>query len=114
MGIPNDSPWSWRKILGLRSLVQDFMSIELGDGSPCYLFYDIWCGVRRLKDRVPNFAAWGSSLLMYDWRMNGRWCIPMIFEDTHLDITQEMRICIGYVEADKPIWKASANGNFFC
>lgn len=50
---PQDCAWSRRKLLGLRNLVRDKMTIQLGDGRQCSLFYDIWLGKTRLGGRFP-------------------------------------------------------------
>lgn len=111
--IPQDCPWSWRKILRLRNQVKNFMSMQLGDGRQCSLFYDIWCGNEKLCDRIPDTESWGSSVLkVADWKIRNEWHIPHSFMRRHPQIAEEMRQVRGSSEPDKPMWNVGESELF--
>ena len=39
---PRNYSWSWRKILGLRSLIRRFICYRIGDGCSTSLWFDNW------------------------------------------------------------------------
>jgi hypothetical protein len=42
VSIPQNVPWSWKKILKLRYLAKQFISHKVGDGRNIFLWYDNW------------------------------------------------------------------------
>jgi hypothetical protein len=42
VSIPQNCSWSWRKLLKLRSIAEQFLSFKVGDGRKIFLWYDVW------------------------------------------------------------------------
>ncbi|XP_062147729.1 uncharacterized protein LOC133856689 [Alnus glutinosa] len=75
--IPQNSSWSWRKILKLRLLARPFLSFKIGTGSRIFMWYDSWhpagCliekyGLRTTYDAGHNIGPMLSSIIK-----NGEW-----------------------------------------
>ncbi|GLT95682.1 hypothetical protein SLE2022_133500 [Rubroshorea leprosula] len=50
--IRNDSPWSGRKILQLRPIMNNFICIEVRESALTSLFFDCWLGGYAVVEQV--------------------------------------------------------------
>lgn len=110
--VPNDCAWSQGKILGLRDLAKRHMVIKLRDGRQASLFFYTWCGDCRLAERVPDHVAWGSNLIVSQWRCEGIWQISNSFGRRCPQIAVEINSMDVMMDEDKPLWSHNTNGKF--
>ena len=62
VGIPGDSSWIWRKMLGLRSSIQNYIRIVIGDGESTYLWHDYWSPLGSLFSRFGHRIMLDSGI----------------------------------------------------
>ena len=51
--IPNDCPWTWRKLLSLRDKFRPFIRSSVGNGFQTFLWFDYWLPMGPI---VPNMG----------------------------------------------------------
>nr|XP_043622253.1 uncharacterized protein LOC122593835 [Erigeron canadensis] len=44
--------WSWRKLLQVQPILHNFIWVKIGDGQTVSAWYDVWCNVGPLSDRI--------------------------------------------------------------
>jgi len=107
--IPQNSSWSWRKILKLRPLARPFLSFKIGTGSRIFMWYDSWhpagCliekyGLRTTYDAGHNIGPMLSSIIK-----NGEWHWKSARSESVEIQCRLPDISIG--NKDTPIWKSS-------
>lgn len=81
------------------------MSIKVGDGRQCSLFYDKWLAGGRICDRVGSVDPWHNFRFVCEWRSGDDWCIPVSFERRFPDIAEEMKCVNMYPTHDVPVWE---------
>jgi len=105
--IPQHCPWSWRKILNLRSLAKQFLKFKIGDGSNIFLWHDYWhptgrlidtFGYRIVYDAGPSIGPMLSSIIK-----NRDWFWPLARSEAIVDI-QSWLLEIDLGEVDQPVW----------
>lgn len=63
-------PWSWRKLLKLRSSLYQHSQMLLGDGRHTLLFYDRWINGTSITCQVGSrISSWGKFTKVSQW-----WC----------------------------------------
>lgn len=88
--IPFDCAWSWRKLLQLRGKFKSFMTVKLGDGRECSLFYDQWMGNSRLCDLI-DCTQWQGYRVVGEWIRDGNWAIPSSFSRRYSTLSQSIQ-----------------------
>ncbi|GKD86986.1 hypothetical protein Tco_1358140 [Tanacetum coccineum] len=53
--------WGWRKILQVRQLARPYFWYRLGDGANASAWFDNWCSVSPLADRISNRDIYGAG-----------------------------------------------------
>jgi hypothetical protein len=105
--IPQHCPWSWRKILNLRSLAKQFLKFKIGDGSSIFLWYDYWhpsgrlidtFGYRIVYDAGPSIGPMLSSIIK-----SRDWFWPHARLEAIVDIQSRLPE-IDFGEVDQPVW----------
>lgn len=83
----DNHPWSWRKILKLRSSMLPHIECKIGDGRQFSLFYDNWLRIGTLNDLTTNAAqSCGENLTVRigGTQMEDGTCRPVFVGDSQL------------------------------
>lgn len=59
--VPQDSSWSWRKLLKLRELAKHFLNFQVGNGSSISLWLEAWYPDGILFDKYRFRVIYDSS-----------------------------------------------------
>ena len=114
---PQDSSWTWHKILSLRDKFKNCIKYLIGNGQLVFLWYDFWlpCGpLVNLGELIqPVFDAHRSAKVAAIIR-HGRWRWPWssvgylrAIKHLILDLPPP-----NYTEQDKVLWSLSSSGTF--
>lgn len=61
--VKQDDPWTWRKMLKIRSAMHEHTEVIIGDGRHTMLFFDNWLRIGNLaKYMNSDVKVWGESM----------------------------------------------------
>lgn len=115
IAISPDYPWSWRKLLKLRTEFQRHTKVLIGDGRQTSLFYDDWldCGPLIHIIGEEEVANWGLSLTVNDWwNDNNGWKIPRSFVRRFRELATLVQAVRIRNVPDIVVWSHSPTGAF--
>lgn len=100
-----NDPWTWRKVLKLRSNFAPYIKTVVGDGRETNLFFDRWLEVGPIIDMIgADNNQWGKNIRVADWRCNGEWSIPRTFKRRYPDIAEGIQAVALTQQKDRVIW----------
>jgi hypothetical protein len=72
--------WCWKQILNLRDKIRNFVSVEIGNGKCCNIWFDKWHDKgplsRLISHRIIEQAGFSLSAKVYHMITNGNWIWP--------------------------------------
>lgn len=113
--IPQECSWTWWKVLKLRSRVDSFVYIELGDGRQTSLIYDNWFHKQSLASLLKDdneVGVWGHDDMVSQWCRDSRWSIPETFKRRHPDLAGQIEEIQLSNVVDHAIWDIHGSGKF--
>jgi hypothetical protein len=110
--VPQNSSWSWKKILNLSEVAKSLLKFKVGDGSSISLWLEVWHpdgillgkdGFRVVYDSRSSIDAKLSSMMK-----NGDWnWMPARSEE--LVAIQSRLYLVDFGAQDTPLWLPSKN-----
>jgi hypothetical protein len=114
VSIPQNCPWSWKKLLSLRNVAKQFIKFKVGDGSSIFLCHDMWHPVDCLLDRYGHRVMYDASLSIgpkLSIIRRDDWFWPHARSEAIVEIQSRLHeVELG--EADQPVWD-SRSSKFF-
>lgn len=115
MSIPNDTSWSWRKILKSREKFRRHIKTIIGNGEQAFMWFDYWhpsgplhplYGGNIVYDSASSLKAKVSDFIHHlEWR----WPSTVTWE---LNEVKNATLPTIHEEKDTVVWLPSANGIF--
>lgn len=107
----------FRGLKSNKSYFRGFSQISLLVGqikstSPYYFWHDNWLGGGSLVDllQIPQNIACNLSATVFEFLIEGCWCIPDSFCHAFPEITDQIKGIVPYPKGDNLIWANSAKG----
>lgn len=89
--IPSNSPWEWRKILNLRTIVLPHIKVAISNGKFTSLWYDNWSTLdplaTRYRPRIIYEFGLAKDFIVFDIIRGNNWVFPI----THTIELNEVR-----------------------
>lgn len=118
MPCPSICSWSFRKLLGLRSLVRDKFRFVVGNGSRISLWYDRWHPVGRLievfGERMIYDSGLGRNAMVADIIREGTWRWPLFLSVDWMDLIEltPLSFLPNVENEDRLVWDDDVHGLF--
>nr|GEZ05522.1 hypothetical protein [Tanacetum cinerariifolium] len=79
--------WSWRKLLLLRPLIQEFIWSCIGDGRTTFTWFDKWCDVGPLSNIISSRditrAGFNHAFKVHDYGMGKPFSVYNVWDSIH-------------------------------
>jgi len=107
--IRSDVGWGWRKILGIRDKIRDFIVSQIGDGSATSAWFDNWHPVgplcRHITPRNILNANLSLDARVRDIICNGSWICPQMRDDSNHLLSNHPPPVLSTSVPDRLLWR---------
>ncbi|GKA46122.1 hypothetical protein Tco_0738918 [Tanacetum coccineum] len=102
------SSWCWKSLLDLRSRIERFVQVKIGNGRDCNIWFDKWhpCGPlsRLITHRILECADMSLKLSVNDMIEGNEWVWPIEWDDRFKEVTNVPVPNLRSDVEDKTVW----------
>ncbi|XP_024990498.1 uncharacterized protein LOC112524776 [Cynara cardunculus var. scolymus] len=107
--IRSDVGWGWRKILGMREKIRDFIVSQIGDGASTSTWYDNWHPAGPLYRHISSHSILNSNISLSasvrDIVFQGNWTSPLLRDNSNPSICVSPLPVLSPTTPDQLLWR---------